>query len=253
MAFSVPYNFQANQPAVAAEVNANFNAIAAELDAFPTQGALRANAVGTSQIANEAVTAAKLAGDAVTQHKIALAATDDTTIALDNGKLTVKDGGITAGKIGPGAVDMAFPHYKVYCLTGRGDSVPTPALFVTPAYTFRLPSFGTINLQSDGALSRFIYNQRTMFEMKVNCTAAGSFTWKSLGIDNECIVYVNGNERFRRTAVYAASTTPLDVTIDLIEGENLVQICHRDAGSDAALSLLGDLINGTTRFFAGTN
>lgn len=252
MAFSVPYNFQANQPAVAAEVNANFNAIAAELDAFPTQGALRANAVGTSQITNEAVTAAKLAGDAVTQHKIALAATDDTTIALDNGKLTVKDGGITAGKIGPGAVDMAFPHYKLYCLTGQGDSVPTPAMFATPAYTFRLPSFGTIDLRSVGSNDRFLYRQRTMFEMKVNCTAAESFTWKSLGFNRECIVYVNGNEEFRNTTGYIPSSTPLDVTIDLIEGENLVQICHRGTGDTGSLSLLGDLINGTTRFFAGT-
>jgi len=65
MSLTVPYNFVANAPAVAAEVNANFTRIVNELNAFPTQGGLIDNAISSSHIAAGAVTKAKLAADVI--------------------------------------------------------------------------------------------------------------------------------------------------------------------------------------------
>lgn len=77
MAFTIPNSFIPNSPALPAKVNENFLAIAAELNAFPTDGALAAASIGTEAIIDGAVTLAKLHEDSVETALDELSDTDE--------------------------------------------------------------------------------------------------------------------------------------------------------------------------------
>jgi N-formylglutamate amidohydrolase len=66
MALTVPYSFTNGTIAEAGEVNSNFTAVKAFVDALQDGTGFDAGAIGETDIANGAVTAAKLADDAVT-------------------------------------------------------------------------------------------------------------------------------------------------------------------------------------------
>jgi hypothetical protein len=66
MAFAVTHDsFTAGQPAIASQVNTNFNDVEAELNDFPTDGSLADGAVSsTAKLANSIITTAKFAATA---------------------------------------------------------------------------------------------------------------------------------------------------------------------------------------------
>ena len=66
MALSIPYSFTNGTIAEAGEVNSNFTAIKTFVDALQNGTGFDAGAIGTTDIANDAVTADKLADTAVT-------------------------------------------------------------------------------------------------------------------------------------------------------------------------------------------
>lgn len=66
MALTVPYSFTNGTIAEAGEVNSNFTAIKTFVDALQNGTGFDAGAIGTTDIANDAVTADKLADTAVT-------------------------------------------------------------------------------------------------------------------------------------------------------------------------------------------
>ena len=66
MALTVPYSFTNGPIAEAGEVNSNFTAVKTFVDALQNGTGFDAGAIGTTDIANDAVTADKLADTAVT-------------------------------------------------------------------------------------------------------------------------------------------------------------------------------------------
>ncbi len=73
MAISIPYSFTDGQTIVAAQHNSNFNAIATFVDALQAGTNFNAGAVGTTAIADDAVTGAKIAANAVDVAELASA------------------------------------------------------------------------------------------------------------------------------------------------------------------------------------
>lgn len=73
MAITIPYSFTDGQTIVAAQHNANFNAIAAFVDALQAGTNFNTGAIGTTDIADDAVTGSKVAGNAITFAKLAAA------------------------------------------------------------------------------------------------------------------------------------------------------------------------------------
>ena len=66
MPLTVPYSFTNGTVAEAGEVNSNFTAVKTFVDALQNGTGFDAGAIGTTDIANDAVTADKLADTAVT-------------------------------------------------------------------------------------------------------------------------------------------------------------------------------------------
>lgn len=73
MAITIPYSFTDGQTIVAAQHNANFNAIAAFVDSLQAGTNFNTGAIGTTDIADDAVTGPKIAGNSVTFAKLATA------------------------------------------------------------------------------------------------------------------------------------------------------------------------------------
>ena len=73
MAISIPYSFTDGQTIVAAQHNSNFNAIASFVDALQAGTNFNAGAVGTTTIADDAVTGPKIAANAVGLSELASA------------------------------------------------------------------------------------------------------------------------------------------------------------------------------------
>ena len=66
MALTIPYSFTNGTIAEAGEVNSNFNAVKSFVDALQNGTGFDAGAIGTTDIANDAITADKLADTPVT-------------------------------------------------------------------------------------------------------------------------------------------------------------------------------------------
>lgn len=73
MAITIPYSFTDGQTIVAAQHNSNFNAVASFVDALQAGTNFNAGAVGTTTIADDAVTGAKIAANAVDVAELASA------------------------------------------------------------------------------------------------------------------------------------------------------------------------------------
>lgn len=73
MAITIPYSFTDGQTIVAAQHNANFNAIAAFVDALQAGTNFNTGAIGTTDIADDAVTGPKIAANAVGLSELASA------------------------------------------------------------------------------------------------------------------------------------------------------------------------------------
>lgn len=251
MPLSIPHTFTADTPARASEVNTNFNAVAAELNNFPTLGALKIGGVLETNLANNAVTNDKLANDAVGQNKIASGALDGVTLELSGGKVQVKDEGITATKLGPGAVDLVTPRYLCQVIDYNTKLGSIDAFEAYPVMAeWSIPSFGTLAVHSDflplGA-------NTALFTMKVRATEETTIPMKLFGSNQFCKIFVNELLQYEQTTAINTSNAPVTVPVTLTAGMNMVQIMLRDNDGSAYLRLLGDLINGSTTFFAGVS
>jgi len=108
------YSFTPSTAAKASEVNANFNAVKAFVDAITTGVNIDGSAITEAKINNGAVSEVKIANSAVTTDKINALAVTDAKIA---------NSAVTADKIAIGAGSI-----KVYVSTAARDSaIATPA------------------------------------------------------------------------------------------------------------------------------
>lgn len=73
MAITIPYSFTDGQTIVAAQHNSNFNAIASFVDALQAGTNFNASAIGTTTIADDAITSPKIAANAVGLSELATA------------------------------------------------------------------------------------------------------------------------------------------------------------------------------------
>ena len=76
MAITIPYSFTDGNTIVAAQHNSNFNAIASFVDALQAGTNFNAQAIGTTAIADDAVTSIKIAANAVGLSELATAIAD---------------------------------------------------------------------------------------------------------------------------------------------------------------------------------
>lgn len=108
------YSFTPSTAAKASEVNTNFNAVKAFVDAITTGVNIDASAITEAKINNGAVSEVKIANTAVTADKIAAGAVVEAKIA---------DNAVTTSKIAIGAGSI-----KVYAsTTARDAAITTPA------------------------------------------------------------------------------------------------------------------------------
>ena len=76
MAITIPYSFSDGNTIVAAQHNSNFNAIASFVDALQAGTNFNASAIGTTTIADDAITSSKIAANAVGLSELATAIAD---------------------------------------------------------------------------------------------------------------------------------------------------------------------------------
>lgn len=100
-----PYTFTGGTPALASEVNSNFDTIVTAINGNLDAANLANNAVGENELQDNAVATNKIAGLAVTEAKIGAAAVTNTKLGLLSVATgNIQDDAVTQPKIGPGAV-----------------------------------------------------------------------------------------------------------------------------------------------------
>lgn len=112
---TTPNTFTASTPALSAEINANFQAIATLLNSTKLNGDnLQTGGVPTAALADGAVTKAKTSSDIVDGVTLERAA---------GGELQVKDEGITLAKLAAAIAESLIPTSTI--LAYGGDTAPT--------------------------------------------------------------------------------------------------------------------------------
>lgn len=151
MAITIPYSFTDGQTIVAAQHNANFNAIAAFVDALQAGTNFNTGAIGTTDIADDAVTGPKIAANSVTLAKLATAVSE----AL------VPTGSIIA------YAGNAAPSGWLLCDGAAFSSATYPALYAvlgntatTPDLRERVPmgASGTVAVRTSGGTRKIGLN-----------------------------------------------------------------------------------------------
>lgn len=120
MAISIPHSFTNGAIAEAAEVNANFNAVASFVNNLQDGSGLDSGSITTAKLVDSSVSSSKIATDAVTSAKI-----------LDGSVTTAKipDSGITAAKLAADSVTTAKIASNAVTLAKLAtDAVPGVAL-----------------------------------------------------------------------------------------------------------------------------
>ncbi len=124
------------------------------------------------------------------------------------------------------------------------NSFTTPSQFSSPIATYSLESLGSIQLTSDDA-NYYMRDNSTLFQMTVNSVGIQTKTLKMFVGDNEVNIYINSILVFSRPTVYRDSSAPLSIPLNLINGENLIEVVQRDFGAPGSLCLIGDIIDNT--------
>ena len=131
MAISIPYSFTDGQTIVAAQHNSNFNAIASFVDALQAGTNFNAGAIGTTAIADDAVTGPKIAANAVGLSELAAAVAEKL---VPTGTITAYGGSVppTGWLLCDGSLQVRNTYSALFAVIGSnygaGDGSTTFAL-----------------------------------------------------------------------------------------------------------------------------
>lgn len=189
------------------------------------QGVLAANAVIADNIAAGAVIAEKIAVDAIEARHIKAGEIDATVI---------KQGGVSLDNL---MKECWTPCWKMRVWNNIGSWYDAANYLAFPTMSY--PSLGSITFL-------WATPDYVMFEINVTCTSPQTVQQYVSRVDDEVYIFVNGF----LLANYAQSGST--ITYNFPIGDSKIQVFVGDTlGADCGITLLGDIINGTTIRFNG--
>jgi len=163
---------------------------------------------------------------------------DNTTIQRSStGKLKLVDG----------VISLYTPRWSVSVADNLSYSVP--AQFLSLLAEFSIPSFGSIRIHGDKG-DNFAASNSNLWTMTVNSNGTQTKTLKLFYVDDNVYVFVRGVLVFSQIGVYDSASVPRNVTLNLVNGNNLIQVVYNDIGGVyKGLCLVGNIIDNTNVLF----
>jgi len=125
------------------------------------------------------------------------------------------------------------------------NNYTTPGQFVSPVVTFSVPSFGSFGGTWAYYDSYWLYNNSVRLRMTVNSVGSNTKNLKLFAVDNWVYVYVDNVLVFQRTSVFNTTNAPLNIALNLTNGQHVIDVVFADQGGEAYLNILGDIVDGT--------
>ncbi|MDD5089979.1 MAG: hypothetical protein PHQ23_03595 [Candidatus Wallbacteria bacterium] len=164
------------------------------------------------------------------------------------------NGQVGIGTISPGASLEVIgtskgivPFYSVtVCDTANYND---PSQFVGPLFTWNLPSYGSITY-TDNTGYAWRTSNSVLWAMNVHSKGAQSKTLNLFAIDDNVYVWLRGAQVFSRVSPFSSANAPQSCTLNLTDGNNLIQVVSNDAGGGGSyLSLMGDIVDNINTYF----
>lgn len=157
---------------------------------------------------------------------------DNQTVMLDSdGKLSAKVSGLV-------------PKWNVTVCDA--NNLTTSAQFVSPIVEFSIPSFGTYCGAHSNYSQYWMYGNSARFRMTVTSVGNNIKNLKLFSVAPRLYVYVDGNLVFSQTTSFHNYNVPLNVALNLTDGDHVIDLVYASYGSDYChFNLVGDIVDGT--------
>lgn len=125
------------------------------------------------------------------------------------------------------------------------NNLTTPAQFGSPIVTFSVPSFGSFCGSWAYYGNLWLSNNSVRFRMTVNSIGSNTKNLKLFALDNWVYVYIDSILVYQYVGVYHSADTPLNIALNLTNGQHTIDIVFADQGVESYLNILGDIVDNT--------